>query len=82
MNEFQVVGIISGVSKKSGKAYTMLQLLRDFTENSSQVRQGKECIQQYIEGVCPSDVGIGCIVSFDYTIGSNGYPVVCGVKAI
>lgn len=82
MNEFNVVGIVSGVSKKSGKAYTMLQLTRPFSESSSQIRQGLECLSQYIEGTVPSDVAVGSIVKFEYTIGASGYPVVCGVQAI
>lgn len=82
MNEFEVVGIVSGVSKKSGKAYTMLQVLRDFSPSNSQVRQGRECIQQFIDGSIPSDVTVGSTVKFEYTIGGNGYPVVCGVQAV
>ncbi|MFW2503814.1 hypothetical protein [Clostridium diolis] len=82
MNEFEVVGIVSGVSKKSGKSYTMLQVLRDFSPSNAQLRQGKECLQQYIDGAVPSDVAVGSIVAFDYTIGNNGFPQVCGVRAL
>lgn len=82
MNEFEVLGIVSGVSKKSGKAYTMLHLTRDFTESNSQIRQGKECLAQFIDGPVPSGVYVGSTVGFEYTIGDNGYPKVCGVQAI
>jgi hypothetical protein len=82
MNEFEVVGIVTGVSKKSGKTYTMLHLLRDFSESNSQSRYGQECITQYIDGNVSYDVQVGSHVKFEYTIGGNGYPVVCGVQAI
>ncbi len=82
MNEFNVLGIVSGVSKKSNKAYFMLHLTRPFTESNTQFRQGHECLTQYVEGTVPPDILVGSVVEFDYTLGSNGYPVVCGVHAV
>ena len=81
---FKVMGIVSGVSTKSGspKPYTMLHLVRDFEQNNSQVKKGQECLVQYIANVIDTNINVGSLVDFDYTIGGNGFPKVCGVKLV
>jgi hypothetical protein len=80
--EFQVVGIVTGISSKSGKAYTMLHLLGDFAPSSKQLCQGQQCITQYVEGAVPSDVAVGSVVAFDYGLGFGGRPTIVGVHAV
>ena len=80
--EFEVVGIVTGISKKSGKAYTMLHLLGDFSQSNSQVQLGKQCLTQYVEGSVPQDVVVGCSIAFDYAIGFGGRPTIVGVHAV
>lgn len=81
-NVFEVVGIVSGISKKSNKPYIMLHCLRNFLESNTQHREGMECVTQYLEGACPIGVSVGSTVEFEYMIGGNGYPTVCGVHAV
>ena len=81
MNEFKVIGIVTGVSTKSGvpKAYTMLHVVGEFEQSSSQVKKGQECLIQYIPNVIETNIIVGSIVSFEYGF-KNGVPKVCGVK--
>lgn len=80
--ELEVVGIVAGVSKKSGKAYYMLHLLKEFTGSNTQVQQGQECIVQYFEGTVPTDIAVGSSVVFDYAIGFGCKPMIAGVHAV
>lgn len=80
--EFEVVGIVTGISKKSGKAYTMLHLLGDFSQSNSQVQLGRQCLTQYIEGGISNDIIVGCSIAFDYAIGFGGRPTIVGVHAV
>ena len=81
-NVFKVEGFVTGVSKKTNKSYIMLHVSRPFLQSGNQIKQGREVIQQYVEGVLPQGLIVGCNVSFEYTINGAGFPSVCGVKVI
>lgn len=78
-NIFKVLGIVQGVSSKTGKPYTMLHVIRPFVQGGSQIKQGNECMVQFLDGNCPSDISVGCEVEFLYNIGLSGRPQVTGV---
>lgn len=80
MNNFKVIGIVSGVSNKSGspKPYTMLHCITEFDQNSAQEKKGQECIIQYLPMLTDSNIIVGSVVEFEYGI-KNGFPRVCGV---
>lgn len=82
-NVFKVEGFVTGVSKKTSKSYVMLHVSREFQGSSTtQMRQGREVLQQYIEGTVPQGLTVGCTVAFDYTINGAGFPSVCGVRVV